>query len=188
MNYLAKILLNSLYGRFGMDDNFTEVNIIHKDYYSDFENKFIDNILESSDLGDYKLVTYKAIENVLANENATHNVSIAIASAITAYSRIHMSIFKNNPDFNLYYTDTDSVYTNKQLPDNLIDKKVLGKLKLENICKKAIFLSPKVYCLETMEGEFIYKVKGLSHETELSLQDFKNLLYRDAFIEKTHTK
>jgi len=42
MNYLAKILLNSLYGRFGMDDNFTEVNIIHKDYYSDFETKYLD--------------------------------------------------------------------------------------------------------------------------------------------------
>jgi DNA polymerase elongation subunit (family B) len=188
MNYLAKILLNSLYGRFGMDDNFAEVNIIHKDYYSDFENKFIDNILESSDLGDYKLVSYKAIENVLENENATHNVSIAIASAITAYARIHMSIFKNNPDFTLYYTDTDSVYTNKPLPDYLIDSKVLGKLKLENILDKAIFLSPKVYCLETIDGKFIYKVKGLSHETELTIHDFKKLLYKDSFIEKTHTK
>jgi hypothetical protein len=57
----------------------------------------------------------------------THNVSIGIASAITAYARIHMSQFKNNPDYNLYYTDTDSVYIDKPLADNLIDNKVLGK-------------------------------------------------------------
>jgi hypothetical protein len=50
MNYLAKIILNSLYGRFGMDDNFAEVNIINKDYYSDFENKYLDNITETKDL------------------------------------------------------------------------------------------------------------------------------------------
>jgi hypothetical protein len=32
----------------------------------------------------------------------THNVSIGIASAITAYARIHMSQFKNNPNFILF--------------------------------------------------------------------------------------
>jgi hypothetical protein len=33
MNYIAKILLNSLYGRFGMDDNFSETEILSgKDY------------------------------------------------------------------------------------------------------------------------------------------------------------
>nr|UEP17199.1 hypothetical protein [Russula sp.] len=41
MNYIAKILLNSLYGRFGMDDNFMNINVIHKDYYPDFENKYL---------------------------------------------------------------------------------------------------------------------------------------------------
>jgi hypothetical protein len=40
LNYIAKLLMNSLYGRFGMDDNFANINVIHKDYYSDFENKF----------------------------------------------------------------------------------------------------------------------------------------------------
>jgi hypothetical protein len=32
MNFIGKILMNSLYGRFGMDDNFTEAKVIHKDY------------------------------------------------------------------------------------------------------------------------------------------------------------
>jgi len=53
MNFIAKILLNSLYGRFGMDDNFDNINVIHKDYYSDFENKYIDQITEKIELDNY---------------------------------------------------------------------------------------------------------------------------------------
>jgi hypothetical protein len=171
MNFIAKILLNSLYGRFGMNDNFLEIDIIHKDFYSDFENKFLDNIVETHDLGDYKLVQYKIIDE-LENNNDIHNTSIGIAAAITAYSRIHMSQFKNNPDINLYYTDTDSIYTDSDVEPSLIDSQVLGKLKLENTCNKAIFLTPKVYCLLTESGELISKVKGLSHDVELTLEDF----------------
>ena len=37
------------------------------------------------------------------------NVNIAIASAITSYSRILMSSFKNNSNFTLYYSETDSL-------------------------------------------------------------------------------
>jgi DNA polymerase elongation subunit (family B) len=73
----------------------------------------------------------------------THNISIAIASAITAYARIHMSQFKNNPNFKLYYSDTDSIYIDRPLSKDLVNSKILGKMKLENILKKAIFLGPK---------------------------------------------
>lgn len=187
LNYIAKILLNSLYGRFGMDDNFSEVNIIHKDYYGDFENKYIDQITEKIDLDDYWLVKFQSIEE--DNEDKrTHNVSIGIAAAITAYSRIHMSQFKNNSSINLYYTDTDSVFTDSKLDLSLVDTKVLGKLKLEYFCKKAIFLTPKVYCLVTEDGYFIHKVKGLSHDTVLTFEDFEKLLVKDVFIEKSQTK
>jgi hypothetical protein len=53
LNFIAKILLNSLYGRFGMDDNFANITIIHKDYFSDFENKYFDNIIDKIELDDY---------------------------------------------------------------------------------------------------------------------------------------
>jgi DNA polymerase elongation subunit (family B) len=187
MNFIAKILLNSLYGRFGMDDNFTEVSIIHKDFFPDFENKFFDNIINVENIDEYKLIQYKN-DSISENPDITHNISIGIAAAITAYSRIHMSQFKNNPNINLYYTDTDSVYVDKPLHEELVDSKTLGLLKLENICSKAIFLAPKVYCLLTEEGNFIYKVKGLKHDVEMSLQDFKKLLNKDAFITKDQTK
>ena len=187
LNFIAKILLNSLYGRFGMDDNFLEVDIIHKDYYLDFQNKFFDNILDCQDLGDYKMVSYRNNE-VEISEDSTHNVSIGIASAITAYARVEMSILKNNPNFNLYYSDTDSAYTDRPLPEDMVSSTILGKLKLENVCNEAIFLGPKVYCLNTIDNDLIYKVKGLKHEIELTMKDFEQLLYKDAFIKKSQTK
>jgi hypothetical protein len=188
LNYIAKILLNSLYGRFGMDDNFIEVNVIHKDYFNDFENKFLDVITSRTELEDYFLIEFKNSENVIEDEESNHNINVGIASAITAYSRILMSIFKNNPKINLYYSDTDSISTDSDLDEGFISNKVLGKLKLEHICKKAIFLSPKVYYLETDDNKVIYKVKGLKHEIELTKIDFESLLYKDAFLEKNQTK
>ena len=187
LNYIAKILLNSLYGRFGMDDNFTNINIIHKDYYADFENKFFEQIEDKIDLGNHMLVFYNT-ESFNEEDNSTHNVSIGIAAAITAYSRIHMSQFKNNPKINLYYTDTDSIYTDSDLDESFISNKILGKMKLEHVINKAIFLSPKVYYLETEDSKVIYKVKGLKHEIELTKNDFESLLYKDAFLEKNQTK
>lgn len=47
---------------------------------------------------------------------------------------------------------------------------------------KKLFLTPKVYCLVTDSGEFIHKVKGLSHDIELTFEDFRKLLVKDVFI------
>jgi hypothetical protein len=118
----------------------------------------------------------------------THNVSISIASAITAYARIHMSQFKNNPNFNLYYSDTDSIYIDKPLPEYMISNTILGKIKLEYTLNDAIFLAPKMYYLETDDGKIIYKVKGLKHEVELTKLDFEKLLFKQSVLEKIQTK
>lgn len=185
LNFIAKILLNSLYGRFGMNDNFTEINIIHKDYLADFENKFLNMITNKTELDDYFMVE---IENFFENDESTHNINVGIAAAITAYARIHMSQFKNNPNFELFYSDTDSIYINKPLDKNFISENMLGKMKLEYILKKAIFLSPKVYYLETINGKVIYKVKGLKHEVELNRNNFEFLLGKNAFLLKNQTK
>jgi hypothetical protein len=147
-----------------------------------------DDQFNIGDLDNYKLVMYKNLDNQMGYDEGTHNISISIAASITAYARIHMSQFKNNPKINLYYTDTDSAYTDSDIDESLISDKELGKLKLEHECKKAIFLAPKVYCLETVDNKFIYKSKGLKHEVKLTMDDFENLLYKDSIIEKIQTK
>jgi hypothetical protein len=171
-----------------MTDKFLVIDIIHKDFFPNFESKFLDNIANIIELGEYLLIQSDEYTSDFESENSTHNINIGVAAAITAYARIHMSQFKNNPKINLYYSDTDSIYTDSELDNNLISETVLGKLKLENICKKAIFLTPKVYCWETIDGKVIYKVKGLKHDIELTMSDFEGLLYKDSLLEKLQDK
>jgi len=86
------------------------------------------------------------------NNRSNNNINIAVASAITSYARIHMSQFKNLPGYKLYYSDTDSAYYNKALPEILVSNTELGKMKLESINSKGVFLEPKVYGLRNTEG------------------------------------
>jgi len=99
-----------------------------------------------------------------------------------------MTQFKNNKLIKLYYTDTDSIYTDSNIDLTMISEKTLGKLKLENVCSKTIFLAPKVYYLETEDGNIIYKVKGLSHNIPLNSNDFNNLLIKQSLLQKMQTK
>ena len=48
------------------------------------------------------------------------NISIPISAAVTACARIHMSQFQTMKDFNLYYSDTDSIDIDKALLEKFI--------------------------------------------------------------------
>jgi hypothetical protein len=175
-----------------MLDSFPDISILDLEAYHEFEKLHAEDIIDIIDLGDKVLIKHRSykkdINTLLDNASETHNVSIPIASAITAYARINMSQFKNNNDFNLFYSDTDSIYIDKPLDDSLVNDKILGAMKLENIIEKAIFLSPKVYCLLTNDNNLVYKVKGLSHNIELTMKDFEQLLTKDTFLKKIQTK
>jgi hypothetical protein len=193
LNYIAKLLLNSVYGRFGIKDSFAIITIFdNKELYQKFEEKYSSDIIDITELGDKILVKHRSVKSdvntLLDNASETHNTNIAIASAITAYARIHMSQFKNNPKFNLFYSDTDSIYIDRPLSEDFVSNLILGKMKLENICKEAIFISPKVYFLINNENKTIYKVKGLSHNIEMTIGDFDSLLLKESFLKKYQTK
>ena len=196
MNLICKLLLNSLYGRFGMDDQFTSTKIISKTSYLEFENKYKEVISEIIDLGDNYLIQFKnlqiEIKSLLDSNRETHNVNIAIASAVTAYARIHMSQFKNNPNLpRLLYSDTDSAYFDGPLPDSFISNTILGALKLEGIYDNAVFLAPKVYALQNQDGT-ITKIKGLSKEAiinnNITLESLEALLIKDSNIQISKNK
>jgi hypothetical protein len=76
------------------------------------------------------LISYKDNNNLdntssaSAKKNKSKNVSIVIASAITSYARIFMSFFKNNSNFILLYTDTDSIFIHGKLDPSLIGNKL----------------------------------------------------------------
>jgi DNA polymerase type B, organellar and viral len=197
LRLIAKMHLNTLYGYFGRRKTLIETKNVYKNdlmkYYSSNTifseiniNENISTILMSSNL-DYDLINEIKESTDLHLTTSFRNIksNVAIAAAVTAYARIHMSQFKNNPDFNLYYTDTDSGYFNKPLPEHMVNSKILGKMKLENIIDKGIFLAPKMYYLKNKDGKVIYKVKGLSHDIELTRNDFENLLFKQSTLQKT---
>jgi DNA polymerase elongation subunit (family B) len=176
-----------------MIDSFPDITILNSEKsYSKFMKDHAEEVMKIVELGDKILIQHRSNEKdqqtELYGNLETHNVSIVIAAAITAYARIHMSQFKNNSNYNLYYSDTDSIYIDKPLNKSLVNNKVLGLMKLENVLNKAIFLAPKMYYFETIEGDIVYKVKGLKHEVELTKLDFENLLIKQSILEKFQDK
>jgi hypothetical protein len=197
LNLIAKLLMNSLYGKFGMKDEITRMEILpnvskeNKQRISEYLDLFHSTIIDHFDLGNFVIFITNSFTDIHYNESEDcyhgTEVNIAIASAITAEARIFMSFLKNNPDFKLYYTD--SWFINKQLPNNLLGNK-FGQFKLENVITKAIFLAPKVYGFITDNGTEIIKVKGLTKENvkTLKISDLEPLLIKDSSREFTQEK
>jgi len=200
LNYTCKILLNSLYGRFGMNDDFDILEIVDQKELLEIESGDY-NISEIKPLGgvgrqNKYLVSYSnpdsKILTLIDGNKEDHNVSIGIAAAVTAYARIIMSQFKNNKELpNLYYSDTDSLYFDGPIPDSFISPTILGKLKLEGIYDQAVFLAPKVYALQNQDG-LIVKIKGLSKEAilknNINMEALTALLAKDSNIQVNQNK
>ena len=186
MNLICKLILNSLYGRFAMKPIVSTCEII--DRYVNIWDFLDKNIIENEiDINkDHILITYRPnTEDNLVE--AEYSNSIAIASAITAYARVFMSQLKNNPDFELLYTDTDSYFIKGKLPDYMIGNK-LGQFKLENSYKEIVFLGPKIYSGITIDDKLITKIKGFKNAKNLSFDQIKKLLNKDSNLELNHVK
>jgi DNA polymerase type B, organellar and viral len=93
MNYIAKILMNSLYGRFGLNPLLPETIVIDKNDLDDFVDS--SEISDLIDLGDKFIIQFLSRNKIELFNSALiateSNSNIAIASAITAYSRMTFS-------------------------------------------------------------------------------------------------
>ena len=172
---IAKLFLNSLYGKFGMSPYKEKHAIIDNNELYKYVDEFV--VKSTLDLKNNKqLISY--IEKIETDEdfNNNPNVNIAIAAAITAYARIFMSQFKNSKDFNLFYSDTDCIDIDKPLDDNLVGKDI-GKMKLEYIFKNIVYIAPKVYAGITDNNKEVSKIKG--SKIKLPFKELEMLLYKN---------
>lgn len=166
--FLAKLKLNSLYGKFGqktIGNNIEEIN----------ENNF-DSPIYSEELG---------LVLVEKNRNVTFR-GVYIAAYITALARFtHFQLMEKIGFENIYYCDTDSIVTSKKLSKDFITNEI-GKLKLESKIKEGVFLLPKTYAYIDDNNKEVVKCKGMKNLTYLEL---KNLLFTEKnYIEKTFEK
>ncbi|BDI12843.1 hypothetical protein (mitochondrion) [Phanerochaete sordida] len=199
MNLIAKLLMNSLYGKFGMRSENTTVEIFDStdpEQALQLQNNldlYGDSLKDYIQLEDFCiLVKQSVIQSIVeGGEDLYHglDVNIAIASAVTSGGRVYMSPIKNNPAFNLYYSDTDSVVINKELDEVFVGTKI-GQFKLEHIIKEAVFLAPKFYGFINEKGEEFMKGKGVTSVAlkDLSFSILLNLLKPNTSFEFTQEK
>ncbi len=176
---ISKILMNSLYGRFGLKPIMQEYNLLDRNEIETFLNQKSINI-ECNDILDMDETNKSFV--ILNKEKTELNISVAIASAITAYSRIKMAPILLDDNIKVLYTDTDSFviegdleFWNNGKYKYLLHNE-LGGLKLEHIFNEFIALAPKVYggILED-NTEFKAKVKGFKDKVEFDI--LKKLLF-----------
>jgi DNA polymerase elongation subunit (family B) len=194
---INKIILNSGFGRFGMSIIKPETDIINfydlqallttnrvldtkqlteDSFIVTYENEVDKELLDKSGV-DFAKVFNENSDKDLEKKNFKFGyISVSTAAAITAYARIYINKIKLwilNNGGNIYYSDTDSIVTDIELPYYLIGRN-LGQLKLENKVKKAYFISGKTYLLETEEGRIVKKAKGVDSKS-LTLDDYINM-------------
>lgn len=150
--YVSKIYMNSGYGKFGQRD---------------FENRII-SILEADSIFNdntlYEIVYYKGEPYVkYATKPQRSRMDIlAFASYTTSYARCEIYKWYRKADFDIYYSDTDSLITSNELPTG----NKLGELKLEAKILEASFKGRKDYYLRIIDEngleKGIVKRKGCS--------------------------
>jgi len=189
---LSKLLLNSLYGKFGMKEIISNMKIMDKKEAQKITKNY--NYTIFSELSDDKvLIKYtsklpESITSVLKDqkdiikENTLAKVSrkrgvpsaVHISAAISAYARMSINNFKNIPGNPCIYSDTDSVVLPYKLPDIYVGKQ-LGQMKLEHIIEEGIFIRKKLYAIKDNLGKIIIKSSGVKPST-LNYDKFKLLL------------
>jgi len=189
---IAKLLLNSLYGRFGMNPEFELHEIVDESRLLTIENSDDYVVTDITQLEDEMTWLSYMKKSSTDDELNYVNISIPIALAISSYSRIYMSQFKNQEKGNLYYTDTDSIDIDYEIDPALIGSG-LGQLKLEHEFKEATFIAPKVYGgigIKRDKGLVTYyeivKAKGFKNPIEYS--KLKSLLNQNSKLELCQEK
>lgn len=181
--YIAKLLMNSLYGRFGMDPT-NEVTLVvtHEESEKIISSKTCVDITPLLD-SDNVIVKYETLPE---EDSEFANVSVPISAAISAYSRIKMSHFLVKYAESMHYIDTDGIKLDREIDPSEIHNSDLGYMKQEETFKEAIFALPKVYggILEkpNKKGKMeIVKVKGV--KDPICFKDLKKILKKGAKLD-----
>ena len=186
---IYKLIMNSSYGKFAQKTINFSLKILEQ--FSNIRNaKKISNKANKCSV----YMKYFNTKFCIDYKNASPSYPIEIASFITAYTRQYMNkifsilkVFDKGGNKHLYYSDTDSFFVDeigKELlkKNNMLDNYEIGKLKLENIIKKALFISPKMYYTESIHNKSQFKAKGIKNTSTLTKEDLLDLLIENKEI------
>jgi hypothetical protein len=149
-NPAAKLLLNSLYGRFALAED--REQIIFRPTPEEFIERTLEPINEHESIYKYK-------------ESIPTFTFPAIFANITAHARIRLLQGMRRAGKDLCYVDTDSIISTKPL--NLDIGNGLGQWGLEGKYKEFQGIAPKTYRLDN-----ILKAKGFRLPAEMDAKEF----------------
>lgn len=142
--YLCKIMLNSLYGKFG------QRNEVFEKVGEDSEHA--DGIERYYDIDLAKQVTRRVVNGIIEESTGVQegwNTLVAIAATITADARLKLwSLIETAGRENVYYCDTDSIFTNDaglRRSRKEIKEGALGALSLKGSSDTLIIHGAKDY-------------------------------------------
>lgn len=162
MDMFYKLMLNSLYGKFGQRADVWE-RIGEADPYQ----VKVERIIDAETGEEYEIKVFGGSIFRKSDEVEAFNSFCAISAHVTAYARMllwkYIEIAGEN---NVYYMDTDSLFVNQVGYENLIksgsiDETRLGALKCEGISDNVIIYAPKDYQFEETR-----KMKGIPGNAE----------------------
>lgn len=153
LDRMAKIALNSLYGKFGSQEVRETIHV--RPTVADIFNKQMQQMPSAGNIDCY-------IEHISKHSDY---MLPQISAWITALGRCKLAegLLKHGRD--VFYCDTDSIYTPREMDCGSL----LGQWKSEYASDPityAYFLSPKVYVLKHLGGKVTNKAKGFSRFAE----------------------
>lgn len=172
---IAKLCLNSLWGKFGQRTNMGKTEIVNdkEKFFKIVFNEKYDNI-DWIDIGDEKIqVSYTIKDKYVEND---FNTNLAVASFTTSSARLRLYEALDKLQHQILYFDTDSVvykYNDKD-PNSykLENGDYLGdwtdELEGEKMIGTFVSGGPKNYSYETDDGHYHTKVKGFNLNYEVS--------------------
>lgn len=159
--YLCKLMLNSLYGKFGQRAEDWEY--VTTDPTRDYD------WWQEYDMQKKKVFTYRCINHRVEVSTGYHegfNSLVAVSAEVTANARLYLwQLICQAQIKNVYYCDTDSLIVSIAGLENLtplIDKTELGKLKLVDKTDRLTIHNLKDY---SFGGKV--KIKGISKDAEM---------------------
>jgi len=166
MKLLAKICLNSLWGKFGQRDDLPSNEYVKNDKWFKLLKKHIDGDIELKNevLIDSETL-YVSYVNKVEKETSLQGTNLALAGFTTANARLRLYKELYKLDKRVIYCDTDSIIYEYQKDNyNVVEGDSLGEWELEDNgdLKEVYALAPKTYGYKSIDGEEKYKCKGVT--------------------------
>ena len=190
---VMKLMLNSFWGRFGMDTNKTMITFVNRMH--EWTKLLVDDNIEISnvDFGipDVLTVFYKHKNSTYDGGSSNTQTNVVLASFVTCHARLKLLSEMQKLGKRVLYHDTDSIIfldtgkTNEYIPKL---GNFLGDLTNEISPEQGSIIefvgkAPKDYCYKTENGETKCTIKGfrLNYATNLQINfdEVKNIVLND---------